>query len=63
MASHRYIISMYSVPFQNDKRYLNLEPVAEERKKILMGYIDDLDKKGVPPPPTATEPSRRNIKT
>jgi len=47
---------------ENDKRYLNLEPVAEERKKILMGYIDDLDKKGVPPPPTASEPSRRNVK-
>ncbi|KAH3791103.1 hypothetical protein DPMN_169314, partial [Dreissena polymorpha] len=47
---------------ENDKRYLTLEPVADERRKILISYIDDLDKKGVPPPPTATEPSRRNIK-
>jgi len=47
---------------QNDKRYLTLEPVADERKRILLSYIDDLDKKGAPPPPTASEPSRRNIK-
>lgn len=47
---------------QNDKRYLNLEPVADERKKILLSYIEELEKKGVPPPPTASEPSRRNVK-
>ena len=48
--------------YQNDKRYLNLEPVADERKKMLTSYIDELEKKGVPPPPTASEPSRRNVK-
>lgn len=47
------------VILQNDKRYLILDCVPDERKKILNAYMDDLDRKGVPPPPTATEPSRR----
>lgn len=47
---------------QNDKRYLVLDCVADERKKILLSYIEDLDRKGVPPPPTASEPSRRSTK-
>ncbi|XP_067657663.1 transcription elongation regulator 1-like [Haliotis asinina] len=47
---------------QNDKRYLVLECVEDERRKILMQYIDDLDRKGPPPPPTASEPSRRSTK-
>ncbi|OWF46304.1 transcription elongation regulator 1-like [Mizuhopecten yessoensis] len=47
---------------QNDKRYLILDCVEDERSKILMSYIDDLDRKGVPPPPTASEPSRRSTK-
>lgn len=45
---------------KNDKRYLILDCVSEERQKILEGYIDDLARKGVPPPPTASEPSRRS---
>ena len=47
---------------QNDKRYLVLESMAEDRKKILLDYIKDLDKQGAPPPPTASEPSRRSTK-
>ncbi|XP_023231078.1 transcription elongation regulator 1-like isoform X3 [Centruroides sculpturatus] len=47
---------------QNDKRYLVLECIADERKKLLMSYIDDLDHRGPPPPPTASEPSRRSTK-
>eukprot|EP00106_Octopus_bimaculoides_P012598 XP_014780040.1 PREDICTED: transcription elongation regulator 1-like [Octopus bimaculoides] len=47
---------------QNDRRYLVLDCIAEDRKKILLSYIDDLDRKGVPPPPTASEPSRRTTK-
>lgn len=47
---------------QNDKRYLVLDCVGEERKKILVSYIEDLDRKGVPPPPTASEPTRRTTK-
>ncbi|KAL3865336.1 hypothetical protein ACJMK2_006934 [Sinanodonta woodiana] len=47
---------------QNDKRYLTLDCVPEERKKILVAYMDDLDRKGAPPPPTASEPSRRSTK-
>uniref|UniRef100_T1IIS2 Transcription elongation regulator 1 n=1 Tax=Strigamia maritima TaxID=126957 RepID=T1IIS2_STRMM len=44
---------------ENDKRYLVLDCIPEERQKLILNYIDDLDKRGVPPPPTASEPSRR----
>ena len=44
---------------QNDKRYLILEQFEEERRELLMDYIRELDKRGPPPPPTASEPSRR----
>ncbi|XP_064382447.1 transcription elongation regulator 1-like isoform X2 [Halichondria panicea] len=44
---------------KNDKRYLVLECIADEREKMLKDYIDDLHKKGPPPPPTATHPSER----
>ncbi|KAG8196247.1 hypothetical protein JTE90_023803 [Oedothorax gibbosus] len=47
---------------QNDKRCLVLECIEDERKEILMSYIDTLDRKGPPPPPTASDPSRRIIK-
>ncbi|XP_064599903.1 transcription elongation regulator 1-like isoform X2 [Liolophura sinensis] len=47
---------------QNDKRYLILDCVEDERKKMLNAYIDDLERKGPPPPPTASEPSRRSLK-
>ncbi|KAG8184519.1 hypothetical protein JTE90_023533 [Oedothorax gibbosus] len=47
---------------QNDKRYLVLDCIASERKELLMAYIEALDRKGPPPPPTASEPSRRSIK-
>lgn len=38
---------------QKDKRYLLLDVIPEERSNILMDYLRDLDKQGVPPPPTA----------
>ena len=31
----------------------------EERKTMLMDYIEQLDHDGPPPPPTQTEPNRR----
>ncbi|XP_078488071.1 transcription elongation regulator 1 [Ciona intestinalis] len=45
---------------ENDKRYLNLESIDREREDLLKTYIDDLHRRGPPPPPTATEPSRRD---
>ena len=42
-----------------DKRYLVLEPLSKERKNILLEYMDELARRGPPPPPTASEPSRR----
>lgn len=47
---------------QNDKRYLVLQCIENERKELLMSYIETLDRKGPPPPPTASEPSRRSAK-
>ncbi|XP_054708785.1 transcription elongation regulator 1-like [Uloborus diversus] len=47
---------------QNDKRYLVLQCIENERRELLMSYIDTLDRKGPPPPPTASEPSRRTTK-
>lgn len=42
-----------------DKRYLIMDTMPDERHRLLVEYLDDLEKKGVPPPPTASEPSRR----
>ncbi|XP_041948079.1 transcription elongation regulator 1-like isoform X2 [Alosa sapidissima] len=47
---------------QNDKRYLVLDCVPEERRKLINFYIEDLDRRGPPPPPTASEPTRRSTK-
>lgn len=44
---------------ENDKRYLTLDCVPEERRKILLSHIDELESKGPPPPPTASAPSHR----
>uniref|UniRef100_A0A914Z6U9 Transcription elongation regulator 1 n=1 Tax=Panagrolaimus superbus TaxID=310955 RepID=A0A914Z6U9_9BILA len=43
---------------ENDRRYLILKDCPEEREKKLEQYIDDLDSKGPPPPPTQTEPEQ-----
>lgn len=47
----------------NDKSYLVLDCVPDERKKILLDYVEQLHKDGPPPPPTATEPSKIRNKT
>ena len=42
-----------------DKSFMVLECAPDERKQILLDYIEKLHSEGPPPPPTATEPSRR----
>ena len=47
---------------QNDQRHLVLDCVADERRQILLSYIEELERKGQPPPPTASDPARRGLK-
>ncbi|KAI6654116.1 hypothetical protein LOD99_2962 [Oopsacas minuta] len=47
---------------KNDVRYLNLDCISEERRDVLLEYIDELAQKGAPPPPTASSPNRARIK-
>lgn len=44
---------------QNDQRFLVMDCIGEEREDILLDYISDLEVKGPPPPPTATNPLER----
>jgi len=44
---------------ENDRRYLELENLPGERERLLLDYLEDLESKGPPPPPTASEPIRR----
>lgn len=44
---------------RNDKRFLSLDHIPEERAQIILNYLDELEKRGPPPPPTASEPNRR----
>ena len=45
-----------------DKRYLDLDSMAGAREDILMAYLEELERRGPPPPPTASEPGRRGAK-
>ena len=42
-----------------DSRYHVLEVLNDDRADLLMAYLEDLERKGPPPPPTASEPNRR----
>ena len=44
---------------KKDKRYLDMEVIPDDRKSILYTYMEELEKRGPPPPPTASEPTRR----
>lgn len=44
---------------QNDKRFLVLDCVSDDREEILMDYVVELAERGPPPPPTATARSER----
>lgn len=45
-----------------DRRYLDLDGFKDERTAILMDYLEEVERRGPPPPPTASEPIRRSIK-
>lgn len=44
---------------RNDKRFLDLDHVAEERGHIIYNHLEELFKRGPPPPPTAATATRR----
>ncbi|XP_075262785.1 transcription elongation regulator 1-like [Convolutriloba macropyga] len=46
---------------KKDKRYLVLNSINQERRKMIMNYLEDVSKRGPPPPPTASDPTRRNL--
>ncbi|KAL3197435.1 hypothetical protein MRX96_053897 [Rhipicephalus microplus] len=54
------ILQRLLVYVKKDKRYLVLGCIPDERRKLLMAYVEDLDRRGPPPPPTASEPTRRS---
>jgi len=43
-----------------DRRYLQLDCIRQERQELLMEHLAELERRGPPPPPTATEPTRRD---
>ncbi|KAI1278094.1 Transcription elongation regulator 1 [Halotydeus destructor] len=59
--SDQHLLEILST-LQNDKRYLILDEYEDERRDWLMKYIKELAEKGPPPPPTASEPSRKSTK-
>ncbi|XP_076877851.1 transcription elongation regulator 1a isoform X5 [Brachyhypopomus gauderio] len=59
--SEQHLTDMEKI-LQNDMRYLVLDCVPEERQKLIMAYVEELDRRGPPPPPTAFEPARRSTK-
>ncbi|XP_058053276.1 transcription elongation regulator 1 [Anopheles bellator] len=44
---------------RNDKRYLVLHHMAADRTQIILAHLEELHKRGPPPPPTASESLRR----
>ncbi|XP_035912606.1 transcription elongation regulator 1 [Anopheles stephensi] len=44
---------------RNDRRYLVLHHIAAERTQMVLAHLEELHKRGPPPPPTASESLRR----
>lgn len=40
-SEHQHLIDVIGT-LQNDERYVELEPISEDRRKILLGYIEEL---------------------
>jgi len=45
-----------------DSRYHVLEPLNDDRADILMAYLEELERRGPPPPPTLQEPSKARMR-
>jgi len=60
MENHHKHLKEITDVLKNDKRYLVLDCVENERHKMLLNFIDELHRKGPPPPPTASAPSNRS---
>ncbi|KAJ2939552.1 hypothetical protein O0L34_g6384 [Tuta absoluta] len=58
-AEHPAAMAALHDSLKHDARYLALEHIPDERQAIIQSYLEELAKKGPPPPPTATEPTRR----
>jgi len=41
------------------RSFLVLDHIPQERTQLVLNYLEELDRRGPPPPPTATEPNRR----
>merc|ERR1719354_239302 len=44
---------------KKDKRYLTMSALEKERDRLVSNHLEDLHKRGPPPPPTATNPNTR----
>ncbi|XP_053674018.1 transcription elongation regulator 1 [Anopheles nili] len=44
---------------RNDRRYLVLHHIATDRTQMILAHLEELHKRGPPPPPTASESLRR----
>lgn len=47
---------------EKDKRYLSLDCMPDERHRMLGEYLEELERKGPPPPPTASDKVSRRPK-
>lgn len=59
--NHQVLENIEAV-LEKDKRFLNLETMPEERNRLLFEYLEELERIGPPPPPTASDKAGRRLK-
>lgn len=47
---------------EKDKRFLNLETMPDDRHRLIVEYLEELERLGPPPPPTASDKVSRRLK-